>query len=58
MNQMVMRISALCMTAAVCNQLMQKNRFGKAIQLFVGLEIARVILELADQAMKNIFVWS
>lgn len=53
-----MRISALCMTAAVCNQLMQKNRFGKAIQLFVGLEIARVILELADQAMKNIFVWS
>lgn len=58
MNQAMMTISALCMTAAVCTQLMQKNRFGKAVRLLLGFEIARVMLELAQKAMKDMFLWS
>lgn len=54
MNQMMMRISALCMTAAICDPLMQKNRFGKTVRILLGLEIARVIFKLADETLKSI----
>lgn len=54
----MMSVFSLCMTAALCNQLMQKNRFGNAIRLVLGLEITRVILVVLKENLMGALKWS
>lgn len=42
MKAALMTVSALCMAAALCEQLTQKSRFFPAIRLALGLKIAGV----------------
>lgn len=44
MRQMLMTISALCMAAALCEQLTRQSRFFPAIRLVMGLRIALVVV--------------
>lgn len=46
MREVITTISALSMTAALCENLMRKNVFSSAFRLVLGLEITRVILLL------------
>ena len=42
MNAALMTVSALCMAAALCEQLTRQSRFFPAIRLALGLRIAAV----------------
>lgn len=58
MQEIVMTVSSLCMTAALCSRLLQKNRFSGAVRLVLGLEIARVLLQMAEKTAEGILKWS
>ena len=51
MKQAVLTVSALCMLAAVCGQLMNSRRYANALRLVLGLEIFRVTLALFSEYM-------
>lgn len=42
MKQFLAAVSALCMAAALCEQLTRQSRFFSAIRLALGLKIAAV----------------
>ena len=42
MKQLLMTVAALCMAAALCEQLTRQSRFYPAIRLALGLKIAAV----------------
>ncbi|MDO5322762.1 MAG: hypothetical protein Q4G06_01985 [Clostridia bacterium] len=42
MKQLLMTVAALCMAAALCEQLTRPSRFYPAIRLALGLRIAAV----------------
>lgn len=44
MRGMLMTLSALCMAAALCEQLTRQSRFFPAIRLAFGLRIAAVVV--------------
>lgn len=50
MRQIVLGISCICMAAALCEQLLEGNRFFPAVRMVLGLQIAAAavagILEL------------
>ena len=44
MKQLLTTVSALCMAAALCEQLTRQSRFFPAIRLAIGLRIAAVVV--------------
>ena len=44
MKQLLMTVTALCMAAALCEQLTRQSRFFPAIRLALGLKIAAVVV--------------
>lgn len=54
----MMTVFGLCMTVALCNLLMQKNRFSNAIRLVLGLEISRAMISVLQIPLKALFKWS
>ena len=44
MKQLLMTVSALCMAAALCEQLTRHSRFFPAIRLALGLRITAVVV--------------
>ena len=58
MQQTMITISALCMTAALCGQLIHKSRFHNAVRLLLGLEIACAMLSLIQKLSAGMLKWS
>ena len=44
MRQMLMTVCALCMAAALCEQLTRQSKFFPAIRLALGLRIAAAVV--------------
>lgn len=44
MKQLLTTLTALCMAAALCEQLTRQSRFFPAIRLAMGLRIAAVVV--------------
>ena len=49
----IMSIAAICICAALCEQLLDNNRYFRVIRMALGIEIARVmasmITKIADK---------
>jgi len=56
-RQAVIEISWLCMVAALCTQILQKNRFLSVIRLALGLEMLRVLLALIQAFSSGKLGW-
>lgn len=48
MQDAVMSLVAMCMVAALCTQLLGSKTYRFSLRLVLGLEVFRVLLELAD----------
>ena len=48
----ILSIAAICVCAALCEQLMDKNRYFRVVRMALGIEIAgamvRIIANIAD----------
>lgn len=47
-----MTISALCMISTVCEQMLGKSPYMKAIRLLIGLQVLDTILHAIENAVK------
>lgn len=52
MKQFLTAVSALCMAAALCEQLTRQSRFFPAIRLALGLKIAAVAVTVVCGAWR------
>ena len=58
MQRAVMRVSSLCILAAIYAQVMKGSRFAGVIRMVLGLEIFATLFGVLRELMQNVVRWS
>lgn len=57
MKDAVMRVSALCLTAALYNQLLEESSFFKTLRLILGLEAVLTLFDALESCFEAVHVF-
>lgn len=50
----VLAIASLCVCAAICQQIMDQNRYQRVVRMVLGLQLAGVMLQIALKIVRRI----
>ena len=52
MRPEILSIAGICICAALCEQLMDKNRYHKVVRMVLGLQIAGVMIRAVSEIIR------
>lgn len=57
MRETVMALAGICMLSAICEQMIDRNRFQNALRVVIGLEITWGLIHLIQKLGHYILEW-